>query len=91
MQQQNRTSLYGFILMFLLLGAWWYFAKPNPKEAKPLPKQAQTTKEVEKQKDSLAQLPDTVRQQLLTSQYGDFAAWAQGEDKTFNIKTDLLT
>jgi YidC/Oxa1 family membrane protein insertase len=100
----DKNQIIGFGLIFALLIGYTYLTKPTEAEIRQIEarqdsiRQAQnidTTKEIIPFQDSSTvkeqiNLPDTVRDQLLSKDFGPFAQSASGEDKEVVLENDVL-
>ncbi|MEZ4688305.1 MAG: membrane protein insertase YidC [Bacteroidia bacterium] len=96
----DRNSTIGLVLMMVLLGVYFFVLMPQAKK-----EVDQITQKQQEQVDQTpaengdqpsvsnpeeTQVPDSVKQQQLTSSFGPFAQVMDGEAKTISIKTDVL-
>ena len=101
----DKNSVTGMILIAAILGVFWWMNKPSEEQIAEQKRLRDSIAQVEAAKDvelaaqakrqeeqavAEAAEPDSVRQQKMTSKYGLFAGFVEGENKFYTLENDLI-
>ncbi|MBK9490216.1 MAG: membrane protein insertase YidC [Haliscomenobacter sp.] len=101
----DRNNIIGIALIFILFLAWQYFLAPSKTQIAAQQRAQDSIARVERLRDSLAivkkqeakekikaaaEVPDSIRTQMLGGQYGPFANAAVGKEETTILENELI-